>query len=103
MFLKIILSQILAVFCQLSQQNKNIEIEFQYLIDGSFENLKLRNVRPIPQDSPENYNAPKVVPGFQSANHDVHDYKNNIGRFANRRMNVSVNYYINVESSNFLL
>lgn len=91
MLFSIILSQILSVFCQ---QNKNIEIESQYEVDGSFENLKFRNVRPIPQDIPTYYEAPALVPDLQSFGRDAHDYTNDVGRFAYRRSNVSTDYFI---------
>lgn len=89
MLFTIILSQILAVFCQ---QYDNFDIELQYEIGNSFENLKYRNVRPIPQDVPEEVEAPILVPGINFAVYNDYDYMNDDGRFANRRMNVS-NYY----------
>ncbi|XP_026323504.1 uncharacterized protein LOC113232861 isoform X2 [Hyposmocoma kahamanoa] len=97
MFLTIILSQILAVFCQ---RDKNIEIELQYDIDGGFEDLKIRNVRPLPRDIPEDYEAPKVVPA-ETVNRDKHGYTNNVGKFPYRRMNYrgTSKQSINIEQS----
>lgn len=91
MFLIIILSPIVAVFCQ---KNKNIEIELQYEIDGSFENLKYRNVRPIPQDIPEDNQEPILVTDLQSVILDEHDRMNADERSAFRRLNVSTDCLI---------
>lgn len=91
MLFSIILNQMLSVFCQ---PNKNIELELQYETDSSLENLKFRNVRPIPQDIPAYYEAPALVPDLQSVGRDEHDYSNDAGRFAYRRMNVSTDYFI---------
>lgn len=84
MFVTIILSQILPVFCH---KNNNIEIELQYEIDGSYENLRFRNIRPIPQDAPDDDAALTLVPDIESAIGNPHD--KNIGSFVNRRINVS--------------
>lgn len=91
MFLTIILSQILTVFCQ-QRKNVDIQYEVEYDMDGSFENLKFRNVRPISQDIPEE--APVMIPDLESAIRDEGSHTNNDGRFAYRRMNVSTDYFI---------
>lgn len=89
MFFTIILSQILAVLCE---QNKNIEIELEYELDGNLEKFKLRNVRPIPQEIPVDYEE-RIVPDLQSLIRDEQGYKNGAGRFDYRR-NVSTYYLL---------